>query len=367
MSQFMAILECGPAAGLRRKRHRLLAALCAATLGGSVPLVAGSTAAASTAGITIGFAQGYCGNTWRTTMMSGFFARAKQLERTGQLKSYRYVCANNSASTQESQMADLILDHPSIIILDPASATALNGDIAKAEAAHIPVLVVDSGPVTSSLPYELNANNAQLMISEGKYIAKRLHGAGNVLEVRGIAGLLAETQFHEGLLKAFKPYPKIHIVKSVYGEWTDTNTEEAVASVVNGLPTINAIACQGGCYGAIEAFKAAGRSIPLIVGDNRGTFLHWWASEYKKDHYATISVSTNPGIGAASAYVALQIAEGKKVPKYMYMPELTVTTSTLHRVANTPVDATATAVYPNSWYQKNIIDTPVAAKNYEKI
>jgi ribose transport system substrate-binding protein len=261
-----------------------------------------ATASATTTKVTLAFDQGYCGNTWRASMDSTYSHEINLLEKQGQVASSTFLCADNSVSTQISQVGDMILDHPSVIVLDPNSTTALNGVIAKAKAAGIPVLITDSGPVTSTIPYQLNTDNWDTMYVQGQYIAQRLHGSGNVLEVRGIPGLANEQSFHEALLAAFKPYPKIHIVASVWGQWDDAVAETKSAAIISSLPTINAVACQGGSYGVIEAFEAAGRPIPVIGGDNRGTFLHWWANEQKKNGYETLSYMTSPGIGAASAW-----------------------------------------------------------------
>jgi ribose transport system substrate-binding protein len=335
------------------------AMLALAAVGVTSTASSGASARPKKSNITIAFAQGYCGNTWRAAMNTAFFTEAKLLEKQGQLASYRYLCANNSVATQESQIATLIIDHPSVIVIDPTSTTALNGVIAKAHAAGIPVLVTESGPVTSNVPYELNEDNWADMYLAGQYIAKELHGVGNVIEDRGVAGDTNETVFHYGLLGALKPYPKIHIVASVWGAWDDATSETATAAVISGLPTINAIAGQGGTYGVLEAIKAAGRPVPVVTGDNRGTFLHWWAAESKATGFVTESIEVNPGVGAAAAWVAVQIAKGTKVPKTMVMPVLTITQSMLPNYENTSVTTTASHIFPASWFQKNLLSVKV--------
>jgi len=337
------------------RRSRVLAGVCATAMLALAPVGVASTASAGS-NITIAFSQGYCGNTWRAAMNSAFFYEAKLLVKQGQIASYKYVCAQGSAATQESQIATLILDHPTVLIIDPDSTTALNGVIAKAHAAGIPVLDTESGPVTSTIPYELNEDNWDNMYLAGEYIAQRLHGVGNVLEDRGQPGYTNETVFHYGLLAALKAYPKIHVVASVWGKWDDATSEANTAAILSGLPTINAIAGQGGTYGMLEALKAAGRPVPVVTGDNRGTFLHWWAAETKATGFTTESIEVNPGVGAAAAWVAAQIGAGKKVPMTMVMPVLTVTQSMLPQYENTPLTTTASAVYPASWYQEHLIN-----------
>jgi ribose transport system substrate-binding protein len=337
------------------KRSKAMVGVCAAMTLAIVPIAVTAGPAAASSNITIAFAQGYCGNTWRAAMNSAFFYEASLLQKEGQIASYKYVCANDSVPTQQSQIGTLILDHPSVIIIDPNSTTALNGVIAKAHAAGIPVLDTESGPVTSTIPYELNEDNWDNMYLAGQYLAQRMHGAGNILEDRGLPGLTNETVFHYGLLAALKSYPKIHVVASVWGAWDDATTETKVASIISGLPTINAVASQGGVYGALEAIKAAGRPVPLVTGDNRGTFLHWWAAQNKATGYTTESIEVNPGVGAAAAWVAAQIAKGKSVPKTMVMPVLTITQSMLPQFKNTALTTTASQVFPASWYQAHLL------------
>ncbi len=314
------------------------------------------TASTHSKKVVIGFSQSYTGNSYRKAEDAAFFSVAKKMESSGQIASYDMLDANNSVSTQISQIDDLILKHVSLLIIDPASPTALNGAIAKAKASGIPVLVINDGPVTSTLPYQLNFNNPAQEAVAMQYVATRLHGKGNVMLIRGIAGTGTDAGFYQGMKEVLKKFPGLKVVSTVYGNWTESVAESAVASVLPSLPTVNAIVTEGGeGYGAIEAFKAAGRPIPLVVGGNRGHFLEWWAQEAKHG-YRTMSVSSNPWIGGAALYVALDILHGDKVPKNMTMPFLTITQSQLPQyVKSVPADGIAEHAYNNAWVTKNII------------
>ena len=191
----------------------------------------------------------------------------------------------------------------------------------------------------------------------GKYIVYRLHGVGNVLEVRGVAGNSDDIIDHNELLATLKPYPKIHIVASIWGQWDDSVSESAISSVISGLPTINCVATEGGSYGAVEAFEEAGRPIPLVMGDDRGTFLKWWATQYKKDGYTTLSAATDPDVGAGAVYIAVRMAEGKPVPKYMQMPDLVISQSSLSAwLKVTPASVSAASTFNNSWFQAHLLN-----------
>jgi len=334
----------------------LLLAACGSTTKSSSTPISSTPSSSSTSGkFVVGFSQSYTGNSYRRAEDAAFTAEAQKLKADG-LKKYVFEDANNSCSTQESQISDMIIEHVSVILIDPCSGTALNGVIAKASSAHIPVLVFNDGPVTSSIPYELNFDAPSYLRDEVDYVASRLHGHGTILNIRGIAGESSEALFQKGFEEGIKANPGLKVVGTVFGNWTESVSEEKVASILPSLPTVDAIVTQGGeAYGAIQAYEAAGKKIPLVFGGNRGSFLHWWAAEHKKDGYVTESMSANPGIGAAAVYVGLEIAKGKHVPKTMTMPLLKITQADLAQYANVPVTGIASKIYGASWYKSHLL------------
>jgi len=306
--------------------------------------------------IIIGFSQAFSSNAWQKGNNQAVAEAAAVLKKDGKISGYTFVDANNSAKTQISQIQDLILQHVSVLMIDPTSASALNGVIAKAIHAGIPVLVFSDGPVTSTLPYELVFDLASTGQALTKYVGERLGGKGNVLNIRGVAGAGGDQAFQNGVNAALKAYPGLKIVNTIYGNWDNATTESKLESVLPGLPHINAVIQQGGeGYGAAQAFQAVGRPVPLIVEGNQGAELQWWYKQYKADGYRTESIGTNPGIGAAAVYVAYDIATGKKVPKTMTYPNLTITGSDLASYQDVPVDGQATYVYNQAWTDKNIL------------
>jgi len=306
--------------------------------------------------IVIGFSQAFSSNSWQTANNASAAAAIKALEANKKVSGYKFLDANNSPSTQITQINDLILAHVSVILVDPTSSTALNGVIAKAIHAGIPVLVFSDGPVTSTLPYELEFPLKQYEVISAQYIAQRLHGKGNVLDVRGVAGTGGDQTMQSGVVSGFQNYPGIKIVGTVYGEWAEAPTESKVAQLLPSLPRIDAVIQQGGeGYGVAQAFQAAGRPIPLIVMGNRTEELQFWNNQHKKNGYTTLSLSANPGIGASAVYVGYAIASGQKVPKNMTFPNLQISQTTLGNFLNLPAGGVASQSYSQAWTQQNII------------
>lgn len=315
------------------------------------------SAHAASSNIVVGFSQSYTGNAFRKDLDVAFQTQSSELEKQGVIKGTMFLNSNNNNSLQISQIEDMIVKHVSVIIVDPNSATALNGAIADAYKAGIPVLVINDGPVTSTLPYELTWNNNQIYSLLAKYIVQRLHGKGDVLNIRGIAGSKQDDNVNDAFEGVIKKASGIKVVGSVYGNWTSSVAETAVAGILPTLPNVNAIFDQGAGeeYGAVQAFQAAGKKLPIIVGGNSGEFIHWWIAEHKKNGYTTVSDCGNPGIGGVAAYVATQIALKKHVPKDMQMQGLVINQKNLSQFANTPVNGQASSMYSVNWIKKNVL------------
>jgi ribose transport system substrate-binding protein len=117
--------------------------------------------------------------------------------------------------------------------------------------------------------------------------------------------------------------------------------------VLPTLPQIDGVLTQGGDgYGALQAFKAAGRKIPTIIMGNRQDELAVWKEMRDKDGYKTFSISSAPGMSTIAFWTAQQILAGKKVPNTFYVPLLAIRENTLDSwLAATPVGTAASPQY----------------------
>ena len=269
---------------------------------------------------------------------------------------YTITESNNNNMTQASQIEDMVLKYDSAIIVDPGSPTALNGAIAKAQAANIPVIVVNDGPVTSTYPYELLINDQDIAVKMAQWTINKLNGKGNILMVRGIAGSECDTSLYNAELNVVKKYPGIKIVGQVYGQWTESIAQSTVTSILPSMPRIDGVINQGGdFYGTVQAFQTSGRPIPVMCAGVRGDEIHWWINEVKKDpKYSDYAINGDPSDAAMCLYVALDILNGKKVPQNMVVPSVVVTDSTLSQYANLPDDRVASSTIDADWVRNNL-------------
>lgn len=301
----------------------------------------------------IGFCNSYNGNTYRQTMEALFKKTADKMVKDGVLKSYKVLESNNNVATQVSQIESLILDGVDAIIVDPGSSSGLNGAIEKATAANIPVVIVNDGPVSTDKCYQINFDTAAMAKNAAKNLVAAIGGKGNVIEIRGMAGVPFDTDYDKALKAYIKTVPGVKIVGEVYGQWTESVTQKQITSILPGIKQVDGVIGQGGDeYGALQAFQAAGRKIPVIIGGNRGNFLKWWSQQKAKNGYKTFSWAANPWSAASGLYVANDILNGVKVPKVMIMPELDITQSMVDKFNNLKPDEVAAKAYDEAWIQK---------------
>ncbi len=307
-------------------------------------------------GYVIGFSNSYNGNTYRQAMEGYLTEAAEAMKATGEVSEVIFAESNQNNSTQVQQIQNFILQGVDAIIIDPGSATALNGAIQEASDAGIPCIIINDGPVSSEadLCYQINFDTIAQMGYLTEYVCQAIGGKGNIIELRGTAGAEFDNIAHEGVMKVLEKYPDVKVVAEIYTDWTGSKAQSELASVLPTLDKVDGIVTQGGdSYAAVQAFQSAGLDLPVIGGDNRGYFLKWWANE-APEGYDTVSVSSNPWDGATGLYVAIDILNGMDVPKSMVHPFGVITKEEVKDYANVADEDICAPTYDREWVRENL-------------
>lgn len=295
----------------------------------------------------IALSNNYAGNSWRQAMLDSWAKVTGPAVTTGVVGAAdAFTTAENQATEQAAQIQNMILQGYDAIVLNAASPTALNGAVAEACAAGIVVVSFD-GIVTEPCAWRIAVDFREMGRQQLEYVATRLPEGGNLLEIRGLAGVFVDDEIHAGIGEGVAKYPQFTIAGAVNGDWAQDVAQKAVAGILPSLPEIKAVVTQGGDgYGAAQAFKAAGRDMPLILMGNRQDELAWWAEARAANGYETMSLSIAPGVSTLAFWVAQQILDGQQVPQDLTVPFLTVTQDSLDAVlASTPVGSVANVEY----------------------
>ena len=316
-------------------------------LGAATLAVTAGAAMAETSDKRIALSNNYAGNSWRQAMLQTFEEVGGQAVSDGVVAAAdAYTTSENQATEQAAQIQNMILQGYDAIILNAASPTALNGAVEEACNAGVTVVSFD-GIVTAPCAWRIAVDFKAMGREQVDYLAERLPEGGNLLEIRGLAGVFVDDEIHAGIEEGVAAHDKFTIAGSVNGDWAQEVAQKAVAGILPSLPEIVGVVTQGGDgYGAAEAFKAAGRDMPLIVLGNRQDEMAWWAEQRDANGYETMSLSIAPGVASLAFWVAQQILDGQDVPKDLVVPFLKVTQDTLDEaLESTPEGSVANTVY----------------------
>jgi ribose transport system substrate-binding protein len=319
-------------------------------------VAAAGAASADTSDKRIALSNNYAGNSWRQAMLKSWDkVTAKAVADKIVAAADPFTTAENQVTEQAAQIQNMILEGYDAIVINAASPDALNGAVKEACDAGIIVVSFD-GIVTEPCAWRIAVDFKQMGKDEVLYLAKKMPQGGNLLEIRGLAGVFVDDEISKGIHEGVAENAQFKVVGSVHGDWAQDVAQKAVAGILPSLPEIAAVVTQGGDgYGAAQAFKAAGRPTPLIIMGNRQDELAWWKEQKDANGYETMSVSIAPGVSTLAFWVAQQILDGKDVPKDLTVPFLRIDQDTLEaNLANTEVGGVANTEYSLEDAQKVI-------------
>jgi ribose transport system substrate-binding protein len=295
---------------LKSKSVRLGVALVAlAAVAVTVAVAASARPAKSQAKYVIGVSNTLVGNGWREEMICAVKAQAKA---SGAVSKVIVADRNGGPAEQAADLRNLISAGVNAIVVNPSSPTALNSVIAQAAARGIKVVAVDS---TVTAPQATNVTNDQEAYGYlgAKWLFQKLHGKGNVVEMRGIAGVPADTDRHHGFQRALKQFPGIKVVKQTFTGWSFAPGGKQMLDILNSGVKVDGVWTSGIDYTVVNAFKTAGKPYVPIVGADNNQFLKQLLTLSPKLQGAAV---TNPAtIGGVGTAIAIKQLQGKSTPK----------------------------------------------------
>jgi ribose transport system substrate-binding protein len=286
----------------------VLVALVAISI--SAVVTASAKTGKTQAKFVLGVSNTLVGNGWREEMICSVKAQAAA---SGKVSAVKVANRNGGPAEQSADLRTLISGGVNAIIVNPASSTALNSVIAQAAARGVKVVSVDQR-VTA--PQAYNATNDQVAYGRlgAEWLFKQLGGKGNVVEMRGIAGVPADTDRHTGFNQAKKRYPGIKVVKQTFTGWQFATGGKQILDILNSGVKVDGVWTSGIDYTIVNAFRTAGKPLVPVVGADNNQFLKQLMT-IKGFRGAAV---TNPAtIGGVGASMAIKLLSGQSVPKWV--------------------------------------------------
>jgi ribose transport system substrate-binding protein len=309
-------------------------------------------------------------NPWRTQMRNGIQEVVDDYKARGLVEKYAMFSAQNDPTVQSQQLDQLVNQGVDLVVINPASPTALNPIIDKAVAKGVIIMGVDQ---TINHPKAYNYTNDQRLWARlhGEFVIKAMGGKGKLVRWDGIAGAPANEERAEVWDELLAANPGIEVVKHLNHDWNNAKAQQQCASILPAISEIDGILnmeCMPGIY---QALMDAGRPMPKgIVVDEGVQGVKIWYEHNQKYPDNPINghvVENPPGVGGSGMVVGLLMLEGYKLKAseirqpynvLLYHPTLVITEDNLEEWYNKLKDR------PDSEVLDSILTRDEALKQY---
>src|ERR1700722_708215 len=242
--------------------------LACLSLLGAVSLGALASGALAADKFVVGVSNTLIGNGWREEMICSIKAQA---EASGVVSKVIVANRNGGPAEQIADLRNLISAGVNAIILNPSDREALN-----------PVI-------------------------------KQAGGKGSVVEMRGIDGVPADADRHQGFTEALKDFPDIKVTSSVFTGWALNKTAQATKDLLASGKPIDGIWTSGIDSTVVDAYKTAGKPyVPVVGADNNGFVGQ--LIDLKGSGFTGAAVTNPPSVGGAGLAGALDVLQKKDHP-----------------------------------------------------
>ena len=220
-------------------------------------LTATATPAKKQASYVIGVSNTLVGNGWREEMICSVKAQALA---SGKVSSVKVANRNGGPAEQNADLRNLISAGANAIVINPSSPNALNAVIAQAASRGVKVVSVDQR-VTAPQASQCDERPGRVRPARREWLFKQLGGKGNVVEMRGIAGVPADTDRHTGFRQALKKYPGIKVVKQTFTGWQFATGGKQILDILNSGVKVDGVWTSGIDYTIVNAFRTAHKKL----------------------------------------------------------------------------------------------------------
>jgi len=283
-----------------RKFAKLFAASAAVALAAAS---FGTAAVAQDDGYTIGVSNTVQGNGWREEMICSIKAQAAA---SGEVASLNIAHRNTDSAGQLEDLRNLIADGVDAIILNPADPAALDGAIAEAAEAGIPVISVDAA-TTAPEAYTISNEQVEYARLGARWLFEQLDGEGDVFYMRGLAGHPADDDRDVGFQEVLAEFPGINIINEVHTGWQQDQGKQQMLEMITSGQNIDGVWTSGIDNVIVDAYLESEEPLVPIVGADNAGFVGYLANV---EGFTGAGV-TNPGtVGGAGVTLALQILNG---------------------------------------------------------
>lgn len=270
--------------------------------------------------MTVGFSQIGAESGWRT-------AETKSVQEEAEKRGVhlKFSDAQGKQPNQIQALRSFIAQKVDVIFLAPVVEKGWEPVLREAKQAKIPVILLDREVEVSDDSLWQTALTSDFVEEgrrAGEWMAKKMNGKGNIVELVGTVGSSPANDRHAGFIEALKAYPNLKITRSQTGDFLLTKGKEVMEAFLKADPNIQAVYAHNDemALGAIQAIEEAGKKpgkdIIVVSVDAEKQAL-----EAIRDGKLNCSVECNPLLGPSAFDAAEKILAGGTVEKRIISKE----------------------------------------------
>ena len=264
---------------------------------------------------TIGVSNPFISSEYRTQMIAELQEVNKEYMDKGITTDLVIESADTDVAGQIQQLQNLMAKNVDAILVNPGDVSGLNATLQEA---------VDKGIIVISVDQELNVPNVynvgidqkEWAKTSAKWLADKLGGKGNIVEIEGFPGHPANVARMEGVDEVFKDFPDIKVLAKDTGKWDEATGQQVMSNFLSAYPNLDGYWTQDGmAIGALQAVMAANPAKwPQGVGEGRCQYLKLWQEAVSMNpDFDSIAVANHPGVSPTGLRIAVNMLMGKKV------------------------------------------------------
>jgi ribose transport system substrate-binding protein len=291
------------------------------------PLFAGGKTEAPKGKYKIFYSMSVVGNEWQTINKNLLEALAKS-DRYKDRVEYETQVAGEDAQKQVQQIKAMVMAGADAIIVYPVDATALEQALKAAAEAKVVVYMLDTDREEKYAYSIAGGPFSDAGRIRMEYVAKQMGYKGNLVRITGIPGTLFNTEVESGVEEVLAKYPDIKVIATANGEWTNAGARARMKEILVTHPwdEIDGIVTQ---YGAdavtqmqLEDGRPADKLIPIAGETPNLQRLMMLPPGTCKEAVGLRSISVGFATfqGALALKLAVDILDGKSVPKLTLIP-----------------------------------------------
>ncbi len=275
---------------------------------------------------TIAFAQDTMANDFRKAQV---FEVRDAIKQHDNMK-FVYSDANGSTALLIRQIEKFIIAKVDLLIVGTNDAKTVVPVISKAYNAGVPVIILDRGIIGEQYTTFINSDNLKIGKLGAQYIAKELQGKGTVLLFEGIQQADVTQLRSKGFLDEIAKSKDINVIKRT-GNYLRKDAIIEMEKLLKNNIHIDAI------FSESDSMLSGVRSVMKRYAQDPKDIVTVGCDYTTEAKNAIISQEQSASVlfplgGDKAVEIALDILNGKSVPKHLYIPIKLVTQKNVQKI-----------------------------------